>query len=218
MDLFDLPPKDGSFINYEKSANYFDSSDKVPKRIRALINKPKIVVILKDPIHRAYSWYQHVKAHHDKVAINYSFYEILTSNKQNIDLYKIKGRCLEPGNYYIHLKKWLKEFLSNQIYIVDAQTLRDEPYKCLNDLQNFFELKTFIDYREHLVFDQKKSFYCLKLSPTNVKCLGSGKGRKYSEMDENSYEFLKRYYLESNKKLRNLLKRYEYQIPEWLKV
>ena len=42
---------------FEKSATYF-ASPIVPKRIHSLLPKAKLVVILADPIKRAYSWYQ----------------------------------------------------------------------------------------------------------------------------------------------------------------
>ena len=164
-----------------------------------------------------YIRYQHIKAHNNKIANNNTFFDIMMSNKANLNLYKIKERCLDPGNYYKHLKRWLKEFLPKQIYLLDADTLRHEPYKCLNELQKFFELKKFIDYRQILVFDERKSFYCVKKSADKIKCLGSGKGRKYPEIDKNSYDYLKQYYLESNTKLKILLERHEYNIPEWLR-
>jgi hypothetical protein len=169
-----------------------------------------------NPIYRAYSWYQHEKAHNDKTVIANTFYDILTSNKANVSLYRLKERCLDPGNYYKHLKRWLKEFQPKQIYLLDSDKFRNEPYKCLHELQNFFELKKRIDYRNILVFDEKKKFHCIKISADKIKCLGSGKGRKYTEMDKNSYEYLERFYLESNKKLRILLKRHQFNIPEWL--
>lgn len=42
---------------FEKSANYFDG-DKVPERVHALLPKVKLIIILINPIKRAYSWYQ----------------------------------------------------------------------------------------------------------------------------------------------------------------
>jgi hypothetical protein len=50
-------PSNGSFVNYEKSANYFDDH-KAPKRIKLLNEDVKLVAFLMNPIDRAYSWYQ----------------------------------------------------------------------------------------------------------------------------------------------------------------
>lgn len=62
-------------VMFEKSANYFDG-DLVPRRAHALLPRAKIVAILISPAKRAYSWYQHTKAHGDLIANNYSFYQV----------------------------------------------------------------------------------------------------------------------------------------------
>ncbi len=55
MDLFDLPINQ-SFINFEVSTRYFTDS-KVPIRVHTLINEAKIVIAIRDPVERAYSFY-----------------------------------------------------------------------------------------------------------------------------------------------------------------
>lgn len=60
---------------FEKSANYFDG-DLVPRRAHALLPHAKIITILISPAKRAYSWYQHQRAHGDLIANNYSFYQV----------------------------------------------------------------------------------------------------------------------------------------------
>lgn len=60
---------------FEKSATYFDG-EMVPKRAHALLPHAKIVTILISPAKRAYSWYQHQRAHGDAIANNYSFYQV----------------------------------------------------------------------------------------------------------------------------------------------
>lgn len=44
-------------VIFEKSANYFDSTE-APAAVHALLPDAKLVVILIDPVDRAYSWYQ----------------------------------------------------------------------------------------------------------------------------------------------------------------
>lgn len=63
---------------FEKSATYFDG-DLVPKRAHQLLPNAKLVVILISPAKRAYSWYQHTRAHGDVIANNYSFYQVRNS-------------------------------------------------------------------------------------------------------------------------------------------
>jgi heparan sulfate N-deacetylase/N-sulfotransferase NDST2 len=76
MNFFPVQPN-GTTSKYmfEKSATYFDG-ELVPKRAHALLPHAKIVTILISPAKRAYSWYQHIKAHGDLIANNYSFYQV----------------------------------------------------------------------------------------------------------------------------------------------
>jgi heparan sulfate N-deacetylase/N-sulfotransferase NDST2 len=69
-------PKRG--ILFEKSATYFDN-ELVPRRAHALLPRAKLVTILISPAKRAHSWYQHMRAHNDSVALNFTFYEVLTA-------------------------------------------------------------------------------------------------------------------------------------------
>lgn len=49
--------KSTASVIFEKSANYFDSDD-APRALSALLPNAKLIVILMDPVDRAYSWYQ----------------------------------------------------------------------------------------------------------------------------------------------------------------
>lgn len=77
MNFFPIQTNGSDKLMFEKSANYFDG-DLVPRRAHALLPHAKIVSILISPAKRAYSWYQHTKAHGDLIANNYSFYQVMT--------------------------------------------------------------------------------------------------------------------------------------------
>lgn len=62
-------------VYFEKSATYFDG-ELVPKRAHQLLPSAKLVVLLISPAKRAYSWFQHQRAHGDTIANNYSFYQV----------------------------------------------------------------------------------------------------------------------------------------------
>lgn len=82
-----------------------------------------------------------MKFHNDKIANNFSFYEILTLNTTNSSvisaMQKLRLRCLEPGLYAKHLKNWLKQFSSKQIFLVDGDLLKRKPHLVMNQLQFF---------------------------------------------------------------------------------
>lgn len=107
---------------FEKSSNYFDG-DLVPLRVHSLLPHTKLVIILVDPIRRAYSWYQHMKAHNHPAALEFSFYDVVSQNRNNINvnqtmikkLRDLRNRCLFPGHYAIHLERWLSYFPSTQV-------------------------------------------------------------------------------------------------------
>ncbi|KAI7688136.1 hypothetical protein SSS_08178 [Sarcoptes scabiei] len=217
-----------SKIYFEKSSTYFDG-ESVPMRVHMLLPHAKLVIILINPIHRAYSWYHHMRAHNDSIALEFSFFEIITlnpSNKINLSpetikkIRTIRNRCLNPGHYAIHLERWLSFFPSSQIMIVDGDELRQQPAASLEKLQHFLELENKIDYSQKLIFDTKKGFFCPVIdSKTNTtKCLGKSKGRSYPKIDVQSNKFLHKYFWRSNIQLSKLLHRLRMKIPRWLKL
>jgi len=79
MGFFPIPKNTTTKYLFEKSATYFDG-EMVPKRAHALLPHAKLVTILISPARRAYSWYQHMRAHGDQVALNYSFHQVITAS------------------------------------------------------------------------------------------------------------------------------------------
>lgn len=158
LNLFEQSETETKIL-FEKSANYFTELD-APIRIRTLLKNVTLIYISINPIRRAYSWYQHMKSHNDTTAMKYSFYDVLMLNSNNSStlshMKSLRNRCLDPGQYYKHLKNWLKYFPSKQIIPVDGDLLRNEPYKCLNDLQIKLGLENQIDYRKIIKYNKKK--------------------------------------------------------------
>ncbi|XP_051869755.1 bifunctional heparan sulfate N-deacetylase/N-sulfotransferase 1b isoform X1 [Pristis pectinata] len=183
MDYFPIPSNTSSDFFFEKSANYFDS-EVAPKRAAALLPRAKIISILISPADRAYSWYQHQRAHDDPVALKYSFHEVITAGADTIPkLRALQNRCLIPGWYAMHIERWLKYYHANQILVLDGQLLRTEPATTMEKVQKFLGLRNIVNYHKLLVFDPKKGFWCQLLDSNKSKCLGKSKGRKYPEMD-----------------------------------
>ncbi|KAK7922805.1 hypothetical protein WMY93_009707 [Mugilogobius chulae] len=114
MEYFPLPSNTSSDYYFEKSANYFDS-EVAAQRAAALLPKAKIITILINPADRAYSWYQHQRAHDDPVALKYSFHEVITAGHDApIRLRVLQNRCLVPGWYAVHMERWLNYYHSSQ--------------------------------------------------------------------------------------------------------
>ncbi|PNF18256.1 Bifunctional heparan sulfate N-deacetylase/N-sulfotransferase [Cryptotermes secundus] len=218
MSFFPVPKNATARYLFEKSATYFDG-DLVPRRAHALLPHAKLVTILISPARRAYSWYQHTRAHGDQVALNYSFHQVITaSDTSPKPLRELRNRCLNPGKYSQHLERWLSYYPPQQLHIIDGDQLRSNPVETMNELQRFLKIQPPFDYSKHLRYDPKKGFFCQVVNEDHTKCLGRSKGRQYPPMEDKSYKLLQRYYLSHNTALVKLLKRLGHRsVPQWLK-
>ncbi|PIK52841.1 putative bifunctional heparan sulfate N-deacetylase/N-sulfotransferase-like [Apostichopus japonicus] len=200
---------------FEKSATYFDSPY-AATRVHALLPTAKIIAILTNPANRSYSWYQHMKVHEDKAALNHSFYEVITAGSDSGRSVKsLQKRCLEPGKYATHLYRWLKYF-PKQILIIDGNQLRDDPVSVMSKVQRFIGIQPRLDYKHFLRYDSRKGFFCIIKRKGKSECLGKSKGRIYPPMEPRAVEYLNLYYRQHNLQLHSLLENYGLTVPDWL--
>ncbi|XP_051771570.1 bifunctional heparan sulfate N-deacetylase/N-sulfotransferase 2 isoform X1 [Ctenopharyngodon idella] len=217
MDFFPIPSNVSTDFLFEKSANYFDT-ETAPKRAAALLPRAKIISILINPADRAYSWYQHQRAHQDPVALNYTFHEVISAGASSpAALLSLHRRCLQPGAYSSHLERWLHHYQPSQLLIVDGVQLRSSPAQVMDGIQKFLGVTPYYNYTQALMFDESKGFWCQKLEAGRTRCLGKSKGRKYPDMSLESRAFLSEYYREQNVELLRLLKRLGQPLPIWLR-
>ncbi|KAG9259819.1 bifunctional heparan sulfate N-deacetylase/N-sulfotransferase 4-like [Astyanax mexicanus] len=217
MEFFPVPSNVSTDFLFEKSANYFPSED-TPKRAAALLPKAKILTLLINPSDRAYSWYQHQRAHEDRVALRFSFYEVISANQHApTELRSLQNRCLIPGLYATHLERWLTYYPPSQLMIIDGQQLRNDPAAVMDEVQKFLGVSPHFNYSQALTFDPQKGFWCQLLDGGRTKCLGKSKGRKYHPMDAESRQFLSRFYRDHNIELSKLLHRLGQPLPAWLR-
>uniref|UniRef100_A0A8C9RT65 [heparan sulfate]-glucosamine N-sulfotransferase n=2 Tax=Scleropages formosus TaxID=113540 RepID=A0A8C9RT65_SCLFO len=217
MEFFPVPSNVTTDFLFEKSANYFPSEES-PKRVAALLPKAKIITLLINPSDRAYSWYQHQRAHEDHAALRYTFYDVISAGHHAPpELRSLQNRCLVPGLYAIHLERWLTYFPPSQLLIIDGQQLRNDPAAVMDEVQKFLGVSPYYNYSQALTFDPQKGFWCQLLEGGKTKCLGKSKGRKYPSMDTESRAFLSRYYKDHNVELSKLLHRLGQPLPAWLR-
>ncbi|OCT97146.1 hypothetical protein XELAEV_18009369mg [Xenopus laevis] len=217
MDFFPVPSNLSTDFLFEKSANYFHSEE-APERVAALVPKAKIITILIDPSDRAYSWYQHQRAHQDSTALKFSFYEVITAGPHApAHLKLLQRKCLVPGWYANHIEKWLEYFPPSQLHIIDGQQLRSDPANVMEEVQKFLGVSPYYNYSDALAFDSQKGFWCQLLEEGKTKCLGKSKGRKYPPMDSECRAFLSSYYQDHNVELSKLLHRLGQPLPSWLR-
>ncbi|KAJ3609991.1 hypothetical protein NHX12_022085 [Muraenolepis orangiensis] len=136
---------------FEKSANYFDT-ELVPKRAAALLPRAKILALLINPADRAYSWYQHQRAHRDPAALNNTFHTVVTAGpRAPRDVLALQRRCLRPGTYVAHLERWLQHYQPSQIHVVDGSLLRSNPALVMEAIQRFLGITPTFNYTQALV-------------------------------------------------------------------
>uniref|UniRef100_A0A0K0F9S9 [heparan sulfate]-glucosamine N-sulfotransferase n=1 Tax=Strongyloides venezuelensis TaxID=75913 RepID=A0A0K0F9S9_STRVS len=199
-------------IIFDKTANYFDHPT-APLTTSSLLGNPFVVIVLKDPVFRAYSWYQHMRFHDDPVANKYTFEEVMLSN--NTDTVKLKSRCFTPGRYAYHLLKWLRYYPPSKIITIDADSLLGEPSKTLSLLVKRIGLPEF-NFTSVIKYNDNKGFHCAVIEG-HSRCLGRSKGRKYSQLSEETIKKIDELYKEENKILYNILHTNKFSIPVWLK-
>ncbi|KAI6217033.1 [Heparan sulfate]-glucosamine N-sulfotransferase [Aphelenchoides fujianensis] len=207
---------DSSAVVFEKTANYFDNPH-AAKAIAQFAPDAKIVVILIDPVDRAYSWFQHAKAHGDPAAANRTAKDALLGPTDDRAVLKLRSRCFSPGFYVEHLERWLDHFSPAQLVILNGKELRENPAHVMNELTSKLALPPAFDYRNRLLYDERKGFFCIRAEiPAKRRCLGSGKGRKYEPMTSELRRALGRVFESANRDLLRFLQHYQFQPPSFL--
>ncbi len=163
-------------ITFEATPHYLFSK-KAAERIYKFNKNIKIILLLRDPVERAFSQFQmYQRKRKDKSALDISgekyggelqvFFEQLKSPDFFRDFDEAiqrewaaiqKGEMLAPyliaqGFYYQQIDNYLKYFPKEQIRIVYNKNLKSKPEETLNDIMQFLKLKK-INWKN---FDLKK--------------------------------------------------------------
>ena len=148
--------KEGAAITGEDTPFYFWNKD-ARDRIQKLLPDVKLVLILRNPVDRAFSEYNNVIRGKD---VNFSFEEYIKSDLENIKNNPLnvvqcgkKDAIISRGIYFIQLKMWQELFPHDQIFILDTNELSQKPIKTMNDVFKFLELP---EYNLQRKFQSKK--------------------------------------------------------------
>ncbi|MHA1294862.1 MAG: sulfotransferase domain-containing protein [Promethearchaeota archaeon] len=165
------------------------------KRVNSLIPDVKIIILLRDPVERAFSHYNHeVKIGNEKSS---SFEEAIeleekrTNNSyermkidenyydKNVGFYSY----IKKGIYIEQLKRWYYYFNRENILIIESKKFFKETYKTLERIASFLNIEN--------------RFY--------FKPIIYNRGRRSTEMSIDTRNFLKNYYYNYNKELFRLI-------------
>lgn len=167
---------------------------KIPGRIYDILPKVKIIILLRNPIDRAYSHFQNANLANQEsinfektIEIDDERWDILLQNLQsdlifdhNMKKFKIPYRSF--GKYIEHIKQWYDVFPKEQIQILTLEELE-------NDLPGTL----------------KKVFEFLNVPDFKIKDIEKKNVRKYDKMLPETRKLLIEYYKPYNKKLEEFL-------------
>lgn len=183
--------KYGFFSTGDDTPFYFWREDAVI-RIKQFLPSSKFLVILRNPIDRAYSNYvdelnqfSSVPSFEDMIQREI---EIIDSennyclSKTNFKRYSRNPSHIAKGFYAEQLEIWFKHFERNQFFIISTEDLSMCPYETMNKIYNFLELPAY-----------------------SIKNPQKKKSKIYLPMKTETRKFLIEYYKPHNKKLFNLI-------------
>ena len=188
-----------SVITGEASPSYF-FHPYAAKRIKETLPDVKLILVLRDPIERAYSHYNHIKRLNREPL---SFEEALEKELERItpdveklakdENYKADLRrdysYLTRGYYAKQLKEWFKHFPKEQLLIVQSEEFYRETPKVYNEIVEYLGLNSYT----LPTFEAKNAL-------------------KYAKMAPETKEKLKAYFAPKNEELYELLgKRFDWQ-------
>ena len=143
-----------SFITGEYTSTYMYHPD-VPKRIFNLLPKIKLIVILRNPIDKAYSTYQQqfrfgeyttsfedtINAEFRRIDLNKDFPE-LNSNNYDFENF-VAQNIIRHGVSADYLETWLKIFDRKQILILNSDDLKKSTKETLRRVFNFLNVSNY---------------------------------------------------------------------------
>ncbi|CAH0554382.1 unnamed protein product [Brassicogethes aeneus] len=192
-------------ITIEKSPSYFVTPE-VPERIRAMNASVKLLLIVREPVTRAISDYTQLRANAATAPPTLptpppkSFEQLaLHPNGSINEAY----RPLAISVYHNYLHRWLEVFPREQILIVNGDLLIEDPVLQIQKIERFLGLEPRIG-TQNFYFNETKGFYCLR-NETSDRCLRETKGRKHPRVQAGVVSKLRKYFLEHNQKLYELL-------------
>lgn len=141
----------------------------VAPKVYAAVPDVKLILILRNPVDRAYS---HYHMHLRKGKIDVPFEKAIEK----------KLTYLDKGNYAWKLKRWMNVFPKEQFHIVQSEKLYKHPQKTMDEVFKFLELPT----HKLNIYEHHNSGNYSKMNPATRKKLVE----YYKPYNEELYQFL----------------------------
>ena len=139
------------FITGEASASYL-SHRWAPSRVKRMLPDPKLIVVLRDPVARAYSQF-HMSRREEEEPFE-TFEEAVAAEEGRLrsELARVETdrrynswplgtwSYLQRSRYAEHLERWLELFPREQFLFVKAEELFQDPYGTLDVVNDFLDV------------------------------------------------------------------------------
>jgi len=176
-------------IVIEKTPRYF-VTESVPSRIHAFNASVKLILILRDPVKRLISDYDHERHFNyvyqpHRLERNHSLEELVFSSNGSIN------KAYPPvlaSMYDIHLTRWLSIFPRDQLLVLDGEQFAKNPLPVLKKCEMFLGVRHLLTM-DLFVFDERLGYYCLKSDGCH-----EGKGRKHKTYSSEFIERMETFY------------------------
>lgn len=142
------PPRNSEYLFGEATPDYL-CDPPVPERVsRTLPRDSKFIVLLRDPVDRAWSHYCHYRGHELQGMTQWDLGTLtkLVNDKMRIHLHVNpypRERVLQMGFYALHLDRWLTYFDREQFLIIESESFFRQPEANTNRVFDFLGLKPY---------------------------------------------------------------------------
>jgi hypothetical protein len=182
-------------IRTGEASPYYLYHPLVPERVFKHLPKAKLIVLLRNPIDRAYSHFMHQRTNiknepisHFEEAIDNERVRIageeeklrlgIVSESHNFRHYSYVNR----GLYFKQINSWLRYFSMSQILFIKSEDLFEHPELVLNEVYDFLKIRRILPQ---------------SLTPQNTN--------NYPKIADSTRENLRIFFEEDSKKLKSLL-------------
>jgi hypothetical protein len=162
----------------------------VPARIHRYDPTMKLIAVLRDPVDRAFSAWNMVRAKGRENAtfetrIEHDIRQIESLDAMDDMNQKLAKSPVAYGMYFVHLSRYLRFFPRQQLLILESQCLRDNPNESLAQVTTFLGIAP---HRWEQIIETHVGEYTEKISSAAVTRLTA----YYKPYNERLYELLGR--------------------------
>ena len=192
-----IESKTGICITGEDTPFYFWDK-KAAERIKGNFPKMKLIILLRNPIDRAYSNYHlGVRLGSESLSFEDSLKKEIEFLEKNNDIESdgiekfLRPRSyIAKGLYYHQIKNWFEIFSKDQILVLSTENLSKNPHQTLEQIFNF-----------------------LGLPNEQIRNLQNRKVGNYQKMNEDTRQFLRKLFKPHNEELFKFLeKKFEWDV------